>query len=446
MTLRTRLALVSAAAVAVAVGAVSAVAYVTVRNELYDELDDSLAQRAQEIARSPIEVAELFERRQFPRVTGPKLGGAAGYAQLVDSTGDRLPEAGQELPVSERTLAVAEGSEPGPHYETATVAGVHARLIAVQLAPGVALQVARPLGEVEDVLDRMRWIVLLVALGGVALAGGLGLLVSRASLHPVRRLTETAEHITATHDLSRRVESDRQDELGRLAASFNAMLAALEDALRAQRQLVADASHELRTPLTSLRTNVELLARPGALSKQERERALTDVGAQLEELSVLVADVVELARDGERQQEVEEVRLDLLVADAVERTRRHAPNVVFQTELEESLVEGVPERLYRAVANVLDNAAKWSPPGGEVDVSVRDGELTVRDRGPGIDPADLPHVFERFYRAADARNQPGSGLGLAIVRQVTEAHGGTVSAEPAEDGGTLIRLRIPTKL
>ncbi|MEX2647295.1 MAG: HAMP domain-containing sensor histidine kinase [Gaiellaceae bacterium] len=443
MTLSRRLALASAAAVAIAVAALSIVSYVMVRNELRSELDQALATRAEQITTSPATAARLFQQREFPTTPEPELGGAAGYAQLVDSTGDRLAEAEQELPVSERTLAVAAGKEDA-YYEDVTVDGIHARLLTVSFAPGIALQVARPLSEVDDVLRRLRLIILLVAFGGVAIAAALGLAVSRASLAPVRRLTETAEHITETHDLTRRVEADRSDELGRLAASFNTMLAALEDSLRAQRQLVADASHELRTPLTSLRTNVELLA-SGGLAPEERERAMDDVGAQIAELTALITDVVELARDGQLRHEVEDVRLDLLVADAVERARLHSPGITFREQLEESLVAGVPERLHRAVTNVLDNAAKWSPPGGDVDVSVHDGEVSVRDRGPGIDPDDLPHVFERFYRSAAARNRPGSGLGLAIVRQVAESHGGSAVAERADGGGTVVRLRIPTK-
>jgi two-component system, OmpR family, sensor histidine kinase MprB len=444
VTLSRRLALASAAAVAIAVAALSVVAYVMVRNELRSELDEALAARAEQITTSPGTAEGLFQQREFPRAPEPELGGAAGYAQLVDTTGDQLAEGSHDLPISDRTMAIASGEEDGPHYQDVTVDGIHARLLTVPFAPGIALQVARPLSEVDDVLDRLRLIILLVAVGGVAIAAALGLLVSRASLAPVRRLTETAEHITETHDLTERVEANRSDELGRLAASFNTMLEALEESLRTQRQLVADASHELRTPLTSLRTNIELLAR-GGLADDEREKALEDVGAQIAELTALVADVVELARDGQQRHEIEDVRLDLLVADAVERARLHSPGLEFHQQLEESLVTGVPERLHRAVANVLDNAAKWSPPGGEVDVAVRGGEVSVRDRGPGIDPDDLPHVFERFYRSAAARNRPGSGLGLAIVRQVAEAHGGSVVAEQADGGGTLVRLRIPTK-
>jgi two-component system sensor histidine kinase MprB len=430
--------------VAIAVAVVSVIAYLMVRNELQNEVDGALARRAAQITSNSVTVAELFQQREFPSTPRPPLGGAAGYAQLVDSSGQKLPQGDETLPISSYTLAVSRGRETKPRYEDVTVNGIHARLMTVPFSPGIALQVARPLAEMDDVLDRLRLIILLVAVGGTAIAAALGLAVSRASLAPVRRLTETAEHITATHDLSRRVEAERKDEVGRLARSFNTMLGALEDSLHAQRQLVADASHELRTPLTSLRTNVELLAR-GTLSDEERERAMADVSAQIEELTALVADVVEMARDGEPRREVEDVRLDELVADAVARARLHSPQVAFHEELEESLVTGVPERLHRAIANVLDNAAKWSPPGGQVDVAVRDGEVSVRDHGQGIDPADLPYVFERFYRSAEARNRPGSGLGLAIVRQVAEAHGGTVSAERTNGGGTIVRIRIPTK-
>jgi two-component system sensor histidine kinase MprB len=224
---------------------------------------------------------------------------------------------------------------------------------------------------------------------------------------------------------------------------FNEMTAALGDSLGAQRQLVADASHELRTPLTSLRANIELLGRNGAVPEGERERILADAGTQLEELSVLVGDVVELARDGEAPADVQAVRLDLLVEEAVQRAARHAPEVRLEAELEPTTVEAAPERIQRAVANLLDNACKWTPAGGVVEVSVAGGEVTVRDHGAGIDAADLPHVFDRFYRAPSARGTPGSGLGLAIVRQITEAAGGTVDADTPPDGGARLRMRLP---
>jgi two-component system sensor histidine kinase MprB len=257
--------------------------------------------------------------------------------------------------------------------------------------------------------------------------------------------------VAATRDLGRRIAVEGDDELSRLARSFNAMLDSLERSTRAleastsaQRQLVADASHELRTPVTTLRTNLEVL-RSRELPAEEREHLLEEIEGQIDELTVLMTDLIDLARGDEREPDAEEVRLDRLVDEAVDRARRHAPGVAFETQLAPSVVAAVPDRLDRAVSNLLDNAVKWSPDGGPVEVRVADGEVSVRDHGPGITPADLPHVFDRFYRGGDARGRPGSGLGLAIVRQVAEAHGGSVAAEPASGGGTCLRLQLADK-
>jgi two-component system sensor histidine kinase MprB len=220
------------------------------------------------------------------------------------------------------------------------------------------------------------------------------------------------------------------------------MLGALEDSTRAQRQLVADASHELRTPLTSLRTNIEVLASDRELPVGDRGKLLSDVVEQLGEMTTLIAELIELARAEQQTVEPEEVRLDLVAADALERSRRNHPEVTFTAALEESVVRGVPTTIERAIANLLDNAAKWSPDGGRVELRVRDGSVSVRDHGPGIDEDDLPYVFDRFYRARSARKLPGSGLGLAIVRQVADAHGGDVIAERAEGGGTRMTLHL----
>jgi two-component system sensor histidine kinase MprB len=363
--------------------------------------------------------------------------------QIVTADGDTLRQRGEtlELPVDERTLEVASG-ERGGFLRDATVSGTHVRIAVVPYAPGVALQIARDLSEVDDVLSGLRWILLAIALGGCGLAALLGLGVARSALAPTRRLTEAAEEISVTQDLTRRVDTgDRSDELGRLASSFNRMLAALEDSVEAQRRLVADASHELRTPLTSLRTNVAVLERAPRLPAAERRKVLADIDSELEELSRLVADVVDLARDGEQEHAVEDVRLDELVADAVELARRRFP-LTFETRLDETIVRGSPERIHRAVSNLLDNAAKWSPEDGTVEVSVAGGRVTVRDHGPGIPDDDLPHVFDRFYRAQAARSLPGSGLGLAIVRQVAESHGGNVTAARADGGGTIVTLEL----
>ncbi|MBE2319098.1 HAMP domain-containing histidine kinase [Solirubrobacter sp. CPCC 204708] len=342
-------------------------------------------------------------------------------------------------PDEELMRAVAEGRE-GPFFADREIDGVHVRVHVAQAGDGMTLFVARPLTEVDSALARLRIALGVLAAAGIALAVVLSRLAMRAAARPVSELTTTAEHVASTRDLTRRIDAHGDDEIARLATAFNTMLEALERSQRAQKQLVADASHELRTPLTSLRTNLEVLARGGPPDATDRERLRADLVAQLEELTGLVGDLTELARDEEL--EIEDVRLDMLVEGAVERARRHAPHITYTTELEPTLINGVPSRLDRAVGNLLDNAAKYSPAGSVVDVRLRDGELTVRDRGPGIPAADLPHVFDRFYRADAARGRPGSGLGLAIVRQVAETHGGTVAAEAADGGGALLRLRL----
>jgi two-component system, OmpR family, sensor histidine kinase MprB len=444
MSLRTRLALASAAGLAVAIALASVVVYVVVQSQLRSQVDDALKERA-----ATVEAAQGVGAPGFPgRVPPPFLGGAGGIFQVATAGGEILgvSQANIALPVSDRVRDVATG-DSGPFFEDAHVKGTHVRVLTVPItlpsgAAG-ALEIARPLTEVDNVLHRLRLILLFVALGGVALAGGVGFLIAQAVLGPVRRLTVATETIAETRDLGERVDAAGTDELARLGRSFNTMLAALEDSLRAQRQLVADASHELRTPLTSLRTNVEVLAR-GGLPPEERRRALADAQAQIEELSALVADVVELARDGEAPPVLEDVRLDLLVRDELRRQERRGLPVTFDARLDEVVVRGDADRLHRAVANILDNAVTWSPENGVVEVEVSRGAMTVRDHGPGIAPEDLPYVFDRFYRAPSARGKPGSGLGLAIVRRVAELHGGSVRAETAEDGGTRIRLELST--
>jgi two-component system, OmpR family, sensor histidine kinase MprB len=442
VSLRGRLALVAAAAVAVAVVAASATVYFVVRHELYSPIDDQLKSTAENMLRDRNEHPDHPSRQfYFPQ---PELGGAGGYPQIVQANGNvvLLTSGARVLLPKDKTVTDVAAGKHGAYYRDATVGGTHVRILTFQYLPGAAVEIARPLTEVDSALDRIRWLLIAIAASGSAVAAGLGLLVARAALGPVRRLTATAEHVTATGDLSERIEAGGKDELGRLATSFNTMLAALEDSTRAQRQLVADASHELRTPLTSLRTNVEVLASGRELPAGERERLLHDVIEQTGEMTNLIAELIELARGEQQASEPEDVRLDLVAAQAVERVRRDRPGVSFTTDLDESVVHGVPANIERAVVNLLDNAAKWSPPGGEVDVRVVDGSVSVRDRGPGIDDEDLPFVFDRFYRAAAARGMPGSGLGLAIVRQVAEAHGGGVTAERAADGGTLVTMRL----
>ncbi|HEY7196006.1 MAG TPA: HAMP domain-containing sensor histidine kinase [Gaiellaceae bacterium] len=438
MSFRARLTLVAAAAVALAVAVASLVVYVVVRGELRGPVDASLRQRAELIQSLP--PRDVGPALQVP---DPALGGAGGYPQVVRSNGTTfLPQGAKvQLPVTDDVLAVARGSKDA-FMTDARVSGTRVRIYTFPYANGFAVELARPLNEVDDALDRIRLFLVLIALGGIALAVALGLVVSRAALAPVRRLTEATETVTETGRLSERIDASGTDELSRLAGSFNTMLGALEDSTLRQRRLVADASHELRTPLTSLRTNIEVLAAGHTLPDAERERLLSDVVEQLGEMTALISELIELARGEQEPAAAEDVRLDLLAAEAVERTRRNRPGIEFKTDFHESIVHGVPASLERAVANLLDNAAKWSPSGGIVEVAVRDSEVVVRDHGPGIAEEDLPHVFDRFYRARSARGLPGSGLGLAIVRQVAEAHGGEVVAEPADGGGTRMSLRL----
>jgi two-component system, OmpR family, sensor histidine kinase MprB len=437
VSFRARLTLATAAAVALAVILASFVVYFVVRGQLRDTVDDALRTTAAQMTVTP--------QHDFQHFGTPadELGGATGYPQIVLANGDRkiLPGATVLLPVSERDIEVAR-EERGEFFSDTRINGKHVRMLTFPVFPGVAVQIVRPLTEVDHSLGKIKNLLILIAGGGIAIAVALGLAVSGAALAPVRRLTTATENVTKTGDLSERIDDHGSDELSRLAGSFNRMLGALEESSRAQQQLVADASHELRTPLTSLRTNIEVLASDRALPAGERERLLKDVVEQLGEMTTLIAGLIDLARGERPSAEPEEVRLDLLASEAVERARRDRPAVTFVANLEESVVQGVPSTIERAVANLLDNAAKWSPPNGEVEVDVRDGQVIVRDHGPGIDEADLPHVFDRFYRAPAARGMAGSGLGLAIVRQVATAHGGTVVAERAQGGGTRITLSL----
>jgi two-component system sensor histidine kinase MprB len=282
---------------------------------------------------------------------------------------------------------------------------------------------------------------------GVVFSAAAGLVLARAGVRPVERLTAAAEHVARTGELEP-IDVHGNDELGRLAVTFNAMLAALEISRTRQRQLVADAGHELRTPLTSLRTNLDLLAQSEAspdrsLPKEDRDALLADVRAQAEELSGLVADLVELARDDAPSAGPEAVDFSAVVERAVERVRRRAVGVRFDVALQPWTVYGESAQLERAVTNVLDNAVKWSPADGRVSVRLNHGRLDVADSGPGIAEADLPHVFDRFYRSPTARAMPGSGLGLSIVRQAAERHGGSVSIGRAAGGGALVVLELP---
>ncbi len=445
MSLRTRIAAVAGLAVAVAVLGAAVVVYVAIRSELRGEVDRALRERAGGFRDAGPGGGErpprpLRERLRPPGDGPPAFGGASGFVQLVDTGGDATGPPGRSarLPVDQATRDIA-AARSGERLADADLDGTHVRVLTTG-TPFGAVQVARPLDEVDSVLHRVLIVLIVVGLGGIALAAALGALVARTALAPVARFTRRTEALTADPDPSQRMEEGGRDELGRLAASFNATLDALESSMEAQRHLVADAGHELRTPIASLRANIQVLEDAERLPPGELAGLRADIIEELDELTSLVGDVVELARGAQPEEALDDVRLDLVVQALAERFERRAGDVAIQVETEPTLVRGDPERIGRAISNLLDNACKWSPSGGAVDLGVKDGTVTVRDRGPGFDERDLPRVFERFYRSERARSMPGSGLGLAIVRQAAEDHGGSAQAANAPGGGARVTV------
>jgi two-component system sensor histidine kinase MprB len=445
VSFRRRLVVLSAAGTALAVVGSAVAVYLIARRQLQDDVTDQLR------ARAAIHAARGFATiRQLRPLEGPRRAEPPTLPRLISADGSvlaaRYPSL--EYPITAEARAVAAGrraSALGPvRFQNDRL-----QVLTVRAGPGQALQLAQSLASVDRTLDRLLIVLIGVAGAGVLAAPIVGLLVAGGGLRPVRRLTRAAEDIARTGDLDYRIEVEGRDELASLAASFNAMLDRLagmvetvERARRAQRQLVADASHELRTPLTSLRANVELLAL-GSGDGADRAELVSDIVQQLDGLTTLVSQLIELAREELREPERVPLALDEVVREAVGRMRQNYPHVEFTAELEPTNLHGTPDSLARAVSNLLDNAAKWSPRGGTVEIDLRDGTLEVRDHGPGIDAADLPHVFDRFYRGVGARDRPGSGLGLAIVAQVVSAHGGEVRAERPAGGGALLMARFP---
>lgn len=446
MSFRLRVTILAAAAVAIAIIGSGTLMYSAMERQLLEEMDRSLLQ----VANTARAEAGARAAERFPfRAMGPNALTSRSdvLAQVVDANGRIVradPVAAPPLVTSGvRTIAL---EREGSSFENVVLRNegdtMRIRLFTVPFGNGTALSVARSLQEVDGALADARRTLLIVAAGGVLLAGALGAIVARAALAPVKRLSATVAEVTRTGDLSRRVAITSNDELGRLAASFDGMLVALESSLRSQRQLVADASHELRTPLTSLRTNLELLARGQPAEEDERALMMRDLVSQIERLTTLVSDLIDLARDEHAPLPVEDVRLDEATAAAVSDVRGRYREVRFVVDSVPATVRGVRPRIARAITNLLDNAAKWSPPGGVVEVSVSEGEVAVRDHGPGIAPADLSRVFDRFWRASNAKHLPGSGLGLAIVRDVARAHDGDVVIEHPADGGARFRLKL----
>ncbi|MFD1934209.1 MULTISPECIES: sensor histidine kinase [Nonomuraea] len=445
-SLRSRLTLLVTLAVAAAI-AVSAVGcYVIVEHELYDQIDRTFDEQRTKPAWIKQQDVDrlLHECRPTPDST-PHYGGRPPQSTMVIYANRSRHDCymGPGLTVRPKDLRIA--AEGGwDLYDGTTATGKPVRVFVESPRPGMAIMDTRPLGEILGTLRTLAVLLTTVAAIGVLGAASAGLLVSRTALRPVGRLTRAVEHIAKTEDLNTSIPVDGTDEIARLSRSFNAMTAALAGSRERQQQLVADAGHELRTPLTSLRTNIDLLLRSEhtgrAIEPKAKERLLVNLKAQFEELSTLVGDLLQLARGESDHEPHVELAFHDVVNAAVARARLRGADVT--TDLEPWYVEGHPSSLERAVMNLLDNAAKFSP-GGKVEVELRQGELTVRDHGPGIPADELPHVFERFWRSPSARSLPGSGLGLAIVAQAVQETGGEVRLDNAHGGGTIARITLP---
>jgi two-component system, OmpR family, sensor histidine kinase MprB len=471
VSLRARMVLAAGVAVAIAVIAVAVASYAGTRSQLQGQVDQSL----QSLSKGPLANVGMGpggSGSPLPQ-SGPRLpsetrgggdpddglgidrlppqafGGASGTFTLFKPGGGTYVPRGQayEIPSTRAIEAVARAGH-GQFYTDMRVKGTHIRVLVTGIGPRGALAVALPITTVDNALSSQRVLLLVIGGGGILFAALLGLLVARTALAPIGRFTRQTESIAANPE---RIEHERvdvigSDELARLARTFNRTLDALERSVQSQRNLVADASHELRTPIATIRANLQLMRDEQLLSPEDRAALRADVIEELDELTALVSDVVELARGSKPSGEHGDVRLDSIVEAAVERARRRAPNLTVRDELEPTLVRGEGERVARAVTNLLDNASKWSPDRGVIEVTLRDGTLTVRDHGPGFNEDDLPFVFDRFHRAKTARSKPGSGLGLAIVRQAAEAHDGFVEASNAPDGGAILRVGFGPRL
>ncbi|HKS48937.1 MAG TPA: HAMP domain-containing sensor histidine kinase [Amycolatopsis sp.] len=444
ISLRTRVSLLSAACVAVVMALVSIGVYITVYNNLYRQIDDNLTQRASAVLNDPT----------VTNSAGQYLGYVTQLVDvrfdLVDAMGrDRVGRVTERPPIGPEERAVAAGTRSS---SLRTEAGYRVLAVPYQYQPGLALVLAQPLNATKQALQQLAVVLALIGGGGILIAAVAGTAVTRTGLRPVERLTSATEHVTRTGDL-RPIPISGDDELARLTHSFNAMLGAVAESQERQRQLVADAGHELRTPLTSLRTNLELLLSASRsdsrnLSEKDQMEIEADIKGQLDELTQLIGDLVELARQDAQAEAFERVELVDVVERALDRARRRAGEIEFAVSLQPWVLVGDSGGLERAVLNLLDNAVKFSPPGSAVRVSMYplgDGSavIEVADAGPGIADADLPKVFDRFYRSSEARTLPGSGLGLSIVKQAVERNGGTVYAGRAPEGGALMTIRLP---
>lgn len=442
MTLRTRVGLAGGAVVLLALAVASLVIYPTLAANLRRQIDESLVQT---VSQSPAIAVQLKQKIEKFGDTAPIDSPVdLGSALLQFVSPPIIPGWHKDfIDVTARDVNVSDGTEPA-YFQVATYRGVEYRVYTAPMpdSRGALVRVARPLDDETAVLTGLAALLItLTVLGGLVAALGARLLAGRV-LRPVRTLTDAVEHVTATQDLTARIDLTGRDEIGRLGRSFATMMTALDTSVHAQRQLVADASHELRTPLTSLTTNLELLADGNGLRDPEAPVLVRDAIDQARELRSLVNNLIDLARYGKDTARTEDTRLDLVTQTVIARAETRAAPPRFSSTLSPCLVHVDPDAIERAIGNLVDNAVKWSPPGGQILVTVAEGEFSITDEGPGIPQEDLPFVFDRFYRSTQARSMPGSGLGLAIVRQVVETHGGHVAAEPL-DRGLRMRFRLP---
>jgi two-component system, OmpR family, sensor histidine kinase MprB len=442
VSLRVRLTLGTVALLSIAIAAALLTAYFVVRHELRGEIDRSLKSRAAAIVAVGRQLpATGLKAPPLTKIPRTPFGEPDSYIQFVDRAGKIVLRPGEHVRLP---LGAAKAVAAGRHraYFTDAVAfHTPVRIYTVRAAGG-AVELARSLRDVDSALGWIRDVFIAVLFLALSATTALAYLVARATLRPVAQLTADAERIAATRDPRAGTDEGRSDELGRLAKAFNTMLRALADSLSAQRQLVADASHELRTPLTTARTSLESLERHPELDTDQRQLYLHAAISELEEMTTLIDELVDLARGDIRPPDKQRIRLDELAEEAISAVKRRTGRDI-HADLEPAVVNGSADDVGRAIANLIDNAIKWSPPSSPVEVTVLRGALSVRDHGPGVPPEERDHIFDRFYRAAGSRTLPGSGLGLAIVRQVAEAHGGHVDVETAPGGGAVFTLRLP---
>ena len=446
MTLRNRLAAAAGVGVLIVVAGVSGVLYLFYADSLRARVDAALIDAAQQASAIAQQVKRSAGDKGPPNFAKPVTVGSSQVELFLGPV-----SAGQltgEGPLDGRDVAVAEHAQTA--YFTDVSAGDHRFRVYTAAMPdtsGGALVRTSHAGDADNAaLGQAALLLAVLTVAAGALTYGLAHLTAGRVLRPIADLTAAAEHVTHTSDLTARLGVTGSDEVGRLGASFDLMLATLHEAITAQRQLVADASHELRTPLTSLTTNLELLDEGEGVADPQAPALVRAAREQAGELTDLVTGLLNLARYTESAPDREDVRLDLLTDAIVERRTERSPNAGIDAELQPCLVRVDPVAVTHAIDNLIDNALKWSPPGGRVRVAVGSGRLSVTDHGPGIADVDAPHIFERFYRAAAGRGMPGAGLGLAIVGQVARANGGFVHVNTGPAGSTFTLTFPPSEL